>query len=331
MIPEDKVPAVTRALKDAFGGSSYEEIYPTTGGQSSAQVFRIVVRGKPYLLKIMRTEILGDPANEFACMKTAAAAGIAPKVWYANVNDRVLLTDYVESKTYPDDLHLQIAPMLRTLHSLPHFQKPVMGNYLETMDGFVRRFQNLHVLTESASTEIFEGYAQAYTVYPRGDAELTASHNDLKPQNIRFDGARVWLVDWESAFLNDQYVDIALVANFFVKSDSEEDLFLDAYFGEAAGEYRRARFFLMRQIMHVISASFFTLLVARKAPPPALDLATAQDFADFHRRLITEEIDTLQVDAQIEYAKVHLNRALFDMRTRRFKDAVAIVDGSASA
>ena len=78
MIPDAKRLAVMRALNETFGVPEYEDIRPTSGGQSSALAFRIVVGGKPYLLKTMREEMISDPANEFACMKTAAEAGIAP-------------------------------------------------------------------------------------------------------------------------------------------------------------------------------------------------------------------------------------------------------------
>jgi len=228
MIPEAKRPAVMRALQETFDMTDYEDIYPMSGGQSSALVFRIVVRGKPYLLKTMREEKISDPAHEFACMKTATEAGIAPRVWHMNLEDRMLITDFVEAQPYPNDMAIRIAPILRTLHSLPGFPKPIMGNYLNVMDGFVQRFQAAKLLPESATEEIFHGYAEVVKVYPRNDAELVASHNDLKPQNMVFDGKRLWLVDWESAFLNDPYVDLAIAANFFVNDEAEEEDYLKA-------------------------------------------------------------------------------------------------------
>jgi thiamine kinase-like enzyme len=89
---------------------------------------------------------------------------------------------------------------------------------------------------------------------------MVSSHNDLKPENILFDGARVWLVDWEAAFLNDRYFDLVVVANFVVTDDAEEEAYLRRYFGEAAGEYRLARFYLMRQITHMSCAMVFLRL-----------------------------------------------------------------------
>src|ERR1700690_1511439 len=142
MIPDSKQPEVTRALQEAFGVNEYEDIRLLSGGLSSALAFKIIVRKNPYLLKILRTEIISDPANEFACMQSAAEAGIAPRIWYANVEDRILITDFVEAKPFRDDMALRIAPTLQRLHALPHFPSPKMGTYFDAMNnGFVRRFQ----------------------------------------------------------------------------------------------------------------------------------------------------------------------------------------------
>ena len=59
MIPQEKSAAVTRGLREAFGVTEFEDIRELTGVLRSNPVFRIVVRGSPFLLRIiMRT---GDP------------------------------------------------------------------------------------------------------------------------------------------------------------------------------------------------------------------------------------------------------------------------------
>ena len=322
MIPEAKQPAVTRALHAAFGVHEYEDIRLLTGGLSTALAFKIVVRKNPYLLKILRTEVISDPRHEFACMQTAAEAGIAPRIWYANVEDRILITDFVEARPYPDDLVPLIVPTLRTLHSLPHFPKVV--NYFDAGNGFNRRFQAAKILPESATEELFRRYADVDKVYPRHDSDLVASHNDLKPQNIRFDGERIWLVDWESAFLNDEYVDLAIVANFFVKDEAQEEGYLRAYFGEPAGEYRRSRFFLMRQVVSMFYATLLLLEVSRSGLPIDANMMTP-DFREFHQDLISDKIDMMKAEAKLQYGMIHLREALRNMRTQRFEEAVATV------
>ena len=324
MIPEEKQLAVTRALYEAFGVKEFEDIRLLSGGLSTALAFKIFVRNKPYLLKIMRKELISNPAHEFACQHAGAEAGIAPRIWYANVDDRVLITDFVEAKPFPEDMLPMIVPTLRTLHSLPHFPPPRMGNYLDTANAFAHRFQGAKLLPDSATEEVFRRYADVVKVYPRTDADLVASHNDLKPQNMKFDGNRIWLVDWESAFLNDEYVDLAIVANFFVKDEAQEEDYLRAYFGEPAGEYRRSRFFLMRQTVSMFYATLLLLEASRAGLSIDADIP-ALDFREYHQRLISGKIDMLTAEAKLEYGMLHLREALRAMRTPRFEEAVAIV------
>ncbi len=69
MIPPENTTAVTRGLREAFGVTEFEDISMLTKGQTSSLVFRIVVRGAPFLLKIitrpydMETLILGACAS----------------------------------------------------------------------------------------------------------------------------------------------------------------------------------------------------------------------------------------------------------------------------
>jgi hypothetical protein len=54
-------------------------------------------------------------------------------------------------------------------------------------------------------------------------------------------------------------------------------------------------------------------------------MTKALDFRDFHQRLILDEINTLQPESQVQYAKVHINEVLRNMWTQRFTDAVALL------
>ena len=53
----------------------------------------------------------------------------------------------------------------------------------------------------------------------------------FKPDNMLFDGSRLWLVDWEAAFQNDRYADLAVAANMLVANETEERIYLQEYFG----------------------------------------------------------------------------------------------------
>ena len=51
--------------------------------------------------------------------------------------------------------------------------------------------------------------------YNEGLGTLVSSHNDAHPGNLLFDGQRLWLIDWESAYRNDPLVDLAILIDSF--------------------------------------------------------------------------------------------------------------------
>jgi hypothetical protein len=112
-------------------------------------------------------------------------------------------------------------------------------------------------------------------VYSSLDADPTPAHNDLfKPDNMLFDGTRLWLVDWEAAFQNDRYADLAAAANMIVTDESQETLYLQEYFGNPPDSYQKARFYLMRQLAHMFYAMGFLTAssgapVDQSAPVPS--------------------------------------------------------------
>src|SRR5262245_17198436 len=265
MIPEAKNAAVARGLQETFGVNEFEDIRRlNTAKLTSAHVFRIVVRGCPYLLRVItRTDANTDPTRQFTCMKIAAEGAVAPRVLYTNIEDRVSLTEFVDTRPLSAaEAAVRLAVTLRTLHALSPF--PRLVNDYDTAptfllrpsalrDSFIQRFQRANILGDSETEEFFQLYTRVAGVYLRHDSDMVSSHNDMKPENILFDGERVWIVDWEAAFLNDRYSDLAVMANFVVTNDAEEEAYLRTYFGEAAGEYRLARFYLMRQVVHMFS------------------------------------------------------------------------------
>jgi hypothetical protein len=145
----------------------------------------------------------------------------------------------------------------------------------------------------------------------------------LKPENILFDGHRVWLIDWMAAFLNDRYFDLAIVANFVVRSDADALTYLGHYFGRVPDEYKMARFRLMRQVLHMFSAAVFLLLGAAGKPirkdedPPSFD--------HFHQRIWAGEIDLADNALKVVYGRVHWEQLLRNLRQPDFEQALRIV------
>src|SRR5215470_18590356 len=98
MIPEEKSAAVAQAMRKTFGTTAIEDICRMTKGLSSDLVFRIVVKGSPFLLRIMtRMDERNDPVRVFTCMNAAAEAGLAPRILYSNTEDGIAIIDFIEA------------------------------------------------------------------------------------------------------------------------------------------------------------------------------------------------------------------------------------------
>jgi len=327
MIPENRQAAVERALLAAFGVNTFDNIEPLTAGLSSALIFKMTVKDHPYLLRVItQTDAMGDPSIQFACMRPAADAGLAPRIWYTSVEDRVSITDFVIARPFPIKTALRLMPAtLKKLHALPPFANRM--NYLVTMDGFVQRFRSAQLLSGELAGDVFEQYERIKSVYPQDDpANLVSCHNDLKPENILFDGQRVWLVDWEAGFLNDRYADLAVTGNFVVANDADEKDFLKTYFGQTPDEYQRARFYLMQQLMHIFYLVVFMRIAVAAGEIVDPD-ATVPDFRDFHNQMRSGRIDLAGSGAKMQYARVHLQQVLQNVQTTRFEEALKIVGG----
>jgi aminoglycoside phosphotransferase (APT) family kinase protein len=318
MIAEDKQTTLTRALETAFGVAHYDAIEPLAGndGLSLAQVYRVEVAGRPYLLRFAKVGFPGvDPAREAAFMGAAADVGIAPRIWYADTG--VLLTDFVARQPLPTDTAARLAGALRRLHKLPGFTATT--RYVDAMAGLVAR-------TDWLREEVKRGFGEAVAAYPSDDGDWVPSHNDLKPPNTLFDGHQIWLVDWEAAFLNDRYVDLAIVANFHANTEAAADAFLAAYFGRPASEVERARFFVMSQIVSVAYVAIFGMIAMRAGLAWEVDSVPA--FGEFHRGIVAGEMDLGPAEAKRLYAHVHLERATASLRSPRFPESLGLVAAS---
>ncbi|WP_368487752.1 phosphotransferase [Clostridium sp. BJN0013] len=323
MIPENKQSDVKNALQTAFGVNSYDDIKAITVGLSNAFTFRIVVKNKPYLMKIARTDQLSNPANYYSYMKVASNAGIAPHVWYLSTQDKISITDFIEAKPFPIDKAKEMMPkLISKLHRLSPFHKVIN----DAMDRIVQRVLAAKFLPGNLTDEILKNYTRIKNIYQFRSEDLVSSHNDLKPENYIFDGERAWLVDWEAAFLNDRYLDLAVVANFVVNNDEDEFKYLQGYFGESPDQYIQARFFLMQQLLHIQYMCIF-IFYASKSVPIKID-NIKMNFRDFHKCMWEGKIDLSNDENKLQYALVHMSQFLSNINTKRFEDSLNIVSNN---
>jgi hypothetical protein len=104
--------------------------------------------------------------------------------------------------------------------------------------------------------------------------QSVSSHNDILPRNLLFDGARLWLVDWESAYCNDPVVDMATMLDNFAPSLDLEEALLQAWLGRSPDDALRERLAQMRALTRLFYAGVqFSAVAAGARLAPDTDLS----------------------------------------------------------
>jgi hypothetical protein len=331
-IPEALRPAIDRALLTAFGTSELDGIAPLSGGLSGAAVFRIRVGGIAYALRVTQArDELRDPARGFACMRIAAEACLAPTVRYANPEDGVAIMDLLAAQPlshYPGDgraMIVELAQAVRVLHAAPPF--PALVDYMDGLQSLINLHRASGLIDPAATEELFDRYAGLAAVYRTAPGDLVSSHNDLNPGNIIYDGRRLWLIDWEAAFLADRYVDLATLANWFGLEAGGETLLLTTYFNAPPTEEQRARLTVMRTVNHVFAGAIFLNTAAAERPQAAASdrNLSGPSLAELHARLRTGAFAFDVWENRLDYGRARLAQALADLKTDAIATALKVI------
>ncbi len=113
-----------------------------------------------------------------------------------------------------------------------------------------------------------------FRTHPRGvskdAAASVSSHNDPNFRNTIFDGDRLWLIDWETAYRNDPLVDVAILLDQLAATPGRAEVLLQAWLGSAPDAALRARLVLMRPLTRLYYAGLaLSAAAARRARPDA--------------------------------------------------------------
>jgi thiamine kinase-like enzyme len=118
--------------------------------------------------------------------------------------------------------------------------------------------------------------------YNSGLERLVSSHNDFHPGNLLFDGQRLWLVDWESAYRNDPLVDLATLIDSFAFSPEIEGVMVKTWLGHAPDAAFHRRLVTVRALTRLYYAGVFLSASAasqtRTAPDTDLSVPTLEEY-----------------------------------------------------
>jgi thiamine kinase-like enzyme len=274
-VPASHREAARRAVAAVAGDLEPVVLTPLGGGRSGAHVFRIAAEGERYVLRIVtQPSPLNDPARQFAAMRIAAAAGIAPPLLYAEPASGIAVSAFIESRSWHEaladnaELPRSLGALLRRLHDGPPL--PAFLDALQCIDQALLVLRSAQVpIPPLMQRYLADVPATADALRPH--LVLGPSHNDMNPGNILVASDRIWIIDWEAAWQNDPMFDVATAIHWLGLTAVQEDALRHGYFGAEATPLERAKLVLMQQVVSCYYAIVFLLLAMQSGGVPALD------------------------------------------------------------
>jgi aminoglycoside phosphotransferase (APT) family kinase protein len=332
-LPAAHQEAIARAFTHMFQGATPHDITVLSGGMSGAHLFKVTVADQAYVLRlVVNPTDTNDPTRHMTCLHIADSLGLAPAVYWTDTPTGMTMMAYVGGQALPPAIRAdprvlsQLGRHLRTLHSGPAFPA--------AMDTFAFLHERLALLRAygplPSILEAFLGRFDAVCATLLPHLIQAPCHNDLNPANILFDGERIWIVDWDTASMNDPFFDLATALFWFTTTAAPEDLVLQAYFQRHPSPWEAAKLELMKQVAQGVFGIIFLGLaayggahgpmVADERPLPRLG-AALQALATGHLQLHTP------LDAY-HFGLVIINEALQAQHHPQFNEALAVLTGT---
>ena len=241
---------VVNAIKEVFGSDFPDLFKPLLGGFSSPGVYKISINGSSYALRLSnKKRAYIDQQRTINCMRIGAEEDLAPKIFYANEKDGIFITKFIDSKHLSlnkksqKNVLVDLALTVRKLHngkSFPEFLS--IFSVRKKFEHSITTYKSYIINAVSRELSKIEAILTKHNI-------SKPTHNDLKPENIIFDGKKFWFVDWEAACQGDPYFDIATIIIFYELDPNHENLFLKTYFGENPTRFQKLRLYLMKQVV----------------------------------------------------------------------------------
>jgi aminoglycoside phosphotransferase (APT) family kinase protein len=226
---------IRKALGAAFGPDPVDMIIHIGGGASGAMPFKVHIGGRRYLVRLEGAASPLRNPHQYESMRIASAAGIAPNVHHIDETARVAVMDFIEERplsAFPGGSYAlahAVGIILGRLQQASPF--PQFVEYPEIVGRLWRWVCQTGLFAPGVLDPCTERLARLQEAYVWDTAESVSGHNDPVPRNVLFDGQRLWLIDWESAYRNDPLVDVAITLDSFAPSPELEQVLLRAWLG----------------------------------------------------------------------------------------------------
>lgn len=318
-VPDAHREIVRGVLATCFGSTPVDAVVPVVAGASARAILRVDAGGRRYALRVEGPRSPLRYPHQYVALRMAAEAGVAPKVHHVDEVAGVALTDFIETRplsTYPGGARALVQAMgelLGRLHATPVF--PRFVSYPDIVARLFAHVRRTGLFAPGMLDRHVECLEQLRSAYAWDPADSISCHNDCLLGNILFDGVRLWLIDWESAYPNDPLVDIAIQLDNLARSRDLEEVLLRAWLGRAPDEAMRERLAQARALTRLYYAGVL-LSVSAKYPRSIPD-------ADLTAPTVTE-LEAAIRDGRYQYGTPQTIHVMGKMYLNGFLTAAAV-------
>lgn len=324
MLPPVAQSALKKTLEDQF----VESISPLQGGFSTSKLFKINTAIQSYVLRLLDPQhSFADRDREIKCMEIASREDIAPKVFYANPQDGIIIMEFIQSSPLskeemsPKVRLPRLGHILKKLHNGAPFPNTISRH--EEIRKVVSKLAMKKIKLPDLVSEVLTNVQKIEKSLEK-TATLAPCHNDLNPNNILFTQNHIKIIDWERAGRGDPYFDLASIALFFVFDPKDEDIFLESYFGVPPTLAQKNRLYLMKQVAlcYYGLALFGASHSEQHLPLSPEEIDALPSFSAFLKTIGEGKEKLSDPLALRKFALVAFKQALNNMKTKAFSDAL---------
>lgn len=287
---------------DRFG--EVRDVLPISVGLSGAAVYSVATSRGEFVLRVHG----GDRntwANGVAMHRLAADHGIAPPLEFvddaraATVSTKVSGMPLAAALAQPAVRPVALADLVKRLAAL-HAIPLAASTGPEFTPAIAESFWRSQVTRPGFpgwAAPLGERLADACSVVA-SDPRKVFSHGDLHPANIAWDGARVWLLDWERAGLLHPYSDLATLSNFMNLPDDAALSLLEAQEGIPIGATEQQMVLAARERSRIVYGAVFLSLVPDLTLHPLASREGTPTLAQCYQRMAGGKLSPSTAEGQ---------------------------------
>lgn len=286
-------------------------ITPLTGGLSGTSLFKIDLKNKSYVFRILRSSLsIEEKIQQVNAQSIASEKGWGPKLYTSDIEDGWILMQYLHTTPLTDEyrandeMYIQLAKLLQKIQTGPPF--------LEGESRFTKIEKLLEELNNKGKIPAIFDYTTLKNILlstkKNYQSTITPTHRDLNPNNLIFIKNQFFAIDFDDACQDDPLYDVATIGIFYIFNPHHEEIFLNSYFQHTPTKNELAHYHRMKQLNFLFYSLIF-LKILSKQNTQNISFAI-EPYEKLLQKLGQGELDVSSPEGQLTLAVSFLQQAI---------------------